>query len=109
MAIRGIEQPAIIQIDHTLRLRKYDGTFAFALSWYQDTETVYLVDGTKEVYTMKKLEKMYSWLNDRGELYFIEIFESGGTGPLAMLPFGRRICRLSLANRFIAEKALGAR
>ena len=28
--IQGIEQPAIIQIDNTLRLRKYDGVHDFA-------------------------------------------------------------------------------
>ena len=34
--IQGIEQPEIIQIDNTLRLRKYDGVHDFALEWYQD-------------------------------------------------------------------------
>ena len=29
--IQGIEQPEIIQIDNTLRLRKYDGIHDFAL------------------------------------------------------------------------------
>ena len=34
--IQGIEQPEIIQIDNTLRLRKYDGVHDFALEWYMD-------------------------------------------------------------------------
>ena len=47
MPIQGIEQPAVIQIDPGLRLRKYDGKDDFALAWYQDEETVYLVDGNE--------------------------------------------------------------
>ena len=31
MAIQGIEQPEVIQIDESLRLRKYDGVHDFAL------------------------------------------------------------------------------
>ena len=31
--IQGIEQPEIIQIDNTLRLRKYDGVHDFAEEW----------------------------------------------------------------------------
>lgn len=107
MAIRGIEQPAIIQIDDTLRLRKYDGAFAFALSWYQDTETVYLVDGTKEAYTMKKLEKMYSWLNHRGELYFIEIFESGRYRPIGDVTFWQEDMPVVIGEPFYRGKGIG--
>ena len=53
MPIEKIEQPQIIEIDDTLRLRRYDGKFDFAFEWYQDTETVYLVDGVKEPYTLE--------------------------------------------------------
>ena len=48
MAIQGIEQPAVIQIDDYLRLRRFDGVFDFALEWYQDLETVWLVDGKRD-------------------------------------------------------------
>lgn len=73
MPIAGIAQPEIIQIDTHLRLRKFSGEFAFAFDWYQDTETVWLVDGVKVPYTMEKLERMYRYLDKHGELYFIEI------------------------------------
>ena len=72
MGIQGIEQPEIFQIDDTLRLRKYDGVHDFALEWYKDEETVYLVDGKRDPYTMPRLKGMYEYLNDAGELYFIE-------------------------------------
>ena len=48
MAMPGVEQPAYIQINETLRLRRYDGTADFALPWYQDEATVYLVDGVRK-------------------------------------------------------------
>lgn len=56
MAIQGIEQPEILQIDDTLRLRKYDGVHDFALVWYQDKETVCLVDGNQNPYTPERLD-----------------------------------------------------
>ena len=40
MPINGIEQPEFINIgsfDDALRLRRFDGSFGFALGWYQDT------------------------------------------------------------------------
>ena len=40
MAIQGIDQPAVIQIDESLRLRKYDGVYDFALAWYQSSESI---------------------------------------------------------------------
>ena len=72
MAIQGIEQPEIIQIDDALRLRKYDGVHDFALTWYQDEETVWLVDGKRNPYTLERLDGMYHYLDKRGEVYFIE-------------------------------------
>ena len=40
MPIPNIHQPQILNIDETLRLRKFDGHYEFAFSWYQDEELV---------------------------------------------------------------------
>lgn len=77
MPITGIEQPEIIQINDTLRLRRFDRAGEDAFRWYQDPETVWLVDGVKEPYTPEKLDRMYRWLDTHGELYFIEVAEDG--------------------------------
>ena len=45
MPIPDVEQPNILPIDDALRLRKFDDHFDFAFDWYQDAETVWLVDG----------------------------------------------------------------
>ncbi|MBY5034906.1 GNAT family N-acetyltransferase [Streptococcus gallolyticus] len=65
--------------DNQVRLRPYQAgeDLLFALPWYQDVEMVYLVDGVKEAYTEEKLLRMYHYLANHGQLYFIEIVENG--------------------------------
>lgn len=75
MAIEGIVQPEILKINDTLRLRKFDGIYDFAFDWYQDEETVYLVDGVRKKYSQETLKCMYEYLDKHGELYFIEVLE----------------------------------
>ncbi|WP_202621503.1 GNAT family N-acetyltransferase [Anaerocolumna sedimenticola] len=86
--IQGIEQPDIIQINSSLRLKKFDGYFDFAFQWYQDEETVRLVDGEyATVYDMEKLHRMYDYLNNHGELYFIEILKLNEYIPIGDVTF----------------------
>ena len=87
MAIEGVEQPAYIQIEDTLRLRRYDGTADFALHWYRDEELVYLVDGVKKAYDREYMYDMYTYLDAHGELYFIEALEDGIWTPIGDVTF----------------------
>ena len=82
MPMPGIVQPEVLPVDGELRLRAYDGEHGFALGWYQDEELVYLVDGVREPYTLEKLGHMYRWLDERGELYFIEAMQDGQWRPI---------------------------
>lgn len=66
------EQPLYLNIDEELRLRRFDNKYDFALKWYEDVETVRLVDGVMKSYDKEKLTRMYTYLNSHGELYFIE-------------------------------------
>lgn len=102
MPIAGIEQPEVIVIDDTLRLRKYDGNHHFALAWYQDEETVWMVDGCREPYTEEKLQRMYAYLDAHGELYWIEQKTEQGFCPIGDVTFwqedmpiviGEKTCR----------------
>ena len=73
----------MIQITDTLRLRPYDGKCKFALEWYQDREFLDLVDGKESrPYDMERLIKMYEYLSNRGELYFIEIKQCNDFVPI---------------------------
>lgn len=75
MPLEGIAQPEVISVSEALQLRRYDGSHAFALPWYQDPETVRLVDGDEKLYTLELLQQMYAWQDAHGELYWIEVRE----------------------------------
>lgn len=109
MAIQGIEQPDLIQIDDTLRLRKYDGTHDFALAWYQDEETVWLVDGNRNPYTPERLAGMYHYLNEAGELYFIEIMENGTYKPIGDVTFWQDDMPIVIGDPNYRGKGIGRR
>ena len=107
MAIQGIEQPAVIQIDESLRLRKFDSIYDFALVWYQDLDTVWLVDGDRIPYTPELLTKMYNWLNDAGELYFIEALENGTYRPIGDVTFWQDDMPIVIEDLNYRGKGLG--
>ncbi len=81
MPIEGIAQPETLAVSDAVRLRRYDGRHGFALPWYQDPETVRLVDGDERIYTEELLERMYAWQDGHGEFYWIEVLEDGAWRP----------------------------
>lgn len=105
--IQGIEQPEIIQIDNTLRLRKYDGVHDFAEEWYLDEETVYLVDGKRDPYTIERLGGMYRYLNNAGELYFIEVLENGTYKPIGDVTFWQEDMLIVIGDPAYRGKGIG--
>ena len=74
MPIEGIIQPQSIEMNHELRLKAYDGSYEFAYDWYQELDSLELIDGKDKAvpYTSERLQKMYEYLNREGELYFIQ-------------------------------------
>ena len=109
MAIQGIKQPDLIQIDDTLRLRKYDGTHDFALAWYQDEETVWLVDGNRNPYNSERLAGMYNYLNEAGELYFVEIIENCTYKPIGDVSFWQEDMPIVIGDPNYRGKGIGRR
>ena len=105
--IQGIEQPAIIQIDNALRLRKYDGVHDFPLEWYLDEETVYLVDGKRDPYSMERLGGMYRYLNNAGELYFIEVLGNGTYKPIGDVTFWQEDMPIVIGDPAYRGKGIG--
>jgi len=99
MAIPGILQPDILQIDEKLRLRKFDGCYDFAYEWYQDEETVYLVDGVKKPYDRETLTRMYEYLNQCGELYFIETMQNSMYLPIGDVTFWKEDMPIVIGNK----------
>ncbi|HFI0790178.1 TPA: GNAT family N-acetyltransferase [Streptococcus suis] len=109
MAIDGVEQPKLLEIDKYLRLRKYDGYHDFALIWHQDLELVWLVDGNKEPYTLDRLNRMYGYLATNGECYFIEILENGQFLPIGDVTLLRDDFAISIGDKRYWQKGVGSK
>ena len=107
MPIPNIEQPNILPIEPDLRLRKFDGQCDFAYDWYQDEETVWLVDGVKTPYTWSKLRGMYGYLNEHGELYFIEVRECDAWKPIGDVTFWPEDMPIVIGDRAYRGKGIG--
>ena len=78
MPIKNIEQPAVIEIDDDIRLLKYNGDYDIALIGYQDPYVYQnsegIFDDTKKP-DINYIKGMFEWLNNNGELYYIQIRE----------------------------------
>lgn len=109
MPIPGIRQPAFITVDEGLRLRKYDGHFDFAFPWYQDKATVLLVDGVDTPYDRKKLERMYSFLDAQGELYFIEYQDGDAFRPVGDVTFWQEDMPIVIGEPGLRGQGIGHR
>jgi GNAT superfamily N-acetyltransferase len=69
------EAAPILAVDDELRLRPYAGDpdVDLAWPWYQDAETVALVDGAgSPTYARDRVAAMYQALQAQGEVYLIE-------------------------------------
>ena len=106
MPIPNVIQPEIVQIEENLRLRKFDDCFDFAFTWYQDVETVYLVDGVRKPYSREKLSNMYHYLDKQGELYFIEVLE-GQWMPIGDVCFRQNDLPIVIGDRAYRGRGIG--
>lgn len=109
MPIEGIIQPTTIDISSTLRLRKFSGDCAFALEWYQDEETLLLVDGKTVPYDLKRLCQMYRYLQERGELYWIEYKgeNSAHFVPVGDVTFGKEDLPIVIGEPSLRGRGIG--
>lgn len=87
MAINGIDQPEIININETLRLRAYDGNYLTGLPWYQNEVVYYNSEGITDkskIPDAEYVKRMYDYFasNGKSEMYFIELWENGAFIPI---------------------------
>lgn len=109
MPIPGIEQPNILKVDVSLRLRRYDGGSEPALRWYQDVETVWLVDGDRTPYTPDVLMRMYDYLDAHGELYWIETLENGVWRPIGDVAFWQNDMPIVIGEKAYRGRGVGGK
>ena len=107
MPISKITQPEVILIDDTLQLRKFDDHFDFALEWYQDEETNYMVDGLRGTYDLDQLTRMYHYLDRKGEVYFIEVLVDGSFRPIGDVTFWQKDMPIVIGDRTYRGKGIG--
>jgi len=82
-AIKMVENE-VVSVDEQLRLRKFQkNEYNIALQWYKDKEVLYFSEGDENLnYTIDTITRMYDYLMDIGELFFIEIYEEGAWVPI---------------------------
>ena len=80
MAFQNYLQPDILTVSDTVRLKKYDGQYEKALIGYQDP---YVYQNSEGIFDDDKkpnldyVKGMFAYLQNAGELYFIEVLENG--------------------------------
>lgn len=109
MPISGIAQPELIPISDDLRLRRFDRDYDTALPWYQDRETVWLVDGKEEPYTLARIKRMYDYLGEHGELYWIEYRTAGDFVPIGDVTFWQDDMPIVIGEKAFRGKGIGRR
>lgn len=80
MPFCNIEQPEVILLSETLRLKKYDGHYEKTLVGYQDPYVYQNSEGIFDDAKKPDLEYvkcMCTYLDKVGELYFIEVWKDG--------------------------------
>lgn len=110
MPIEGTKQLDYIHIDNELRLRAYDGIFDFAFDWYQDISSLELIDGKGKAvpYTYERLKRMYEYLNQQGELYFIEIKSGEDYIPIGDVTFWKDDMPIVISREY-RNRGIGTR
>ena len=85
MAPKDFEQPEIIDINDSLRLRKYDGHYELFLPGYQNPVVYQNSEGIfdeSRVPDLNYVKGMCTYLAKVGELYYIEAKENGTYVPI---------------------------
>ncbi|MCO7125208.1 GNAT family N-acetyltransferase [Sporolactobacillus shoreicorticis] len=78
MNLFDAKQPELLNISCTLRLRKFNRVAPQALVWYQNEETLRLVCRNNPApFDLVRLKRMYDYLEQHGELYYIECADNG--------------------------------
>ncbi len=59
-------------VDNEIKLVAYYPNYPTALEWYQDLELCKQVDNRDTAYDINLLKRMYKYLNNRGDLFYIK-------------------------------------
>ncbi|WP_425447209.1 GNAT family N-acetyltransferase [Dethiothermospora halolimnae] len=107
--IDNIIQPNILKIEEGLRLRKSnENEWNCALPWYKNSEVLYYSEGiTDKTYDMETIKRMYSYLSNIGELYFIEALKSNEWIPIGDVTLSQRTMPIVLGDSNYWGRGIG--
>lgn len=101
-------QPDFLPISERLQLKKFNDIVPQALGWYQDEETLRLVDGPgRDPYSEETLVRMYSVLNQLGELYYIEYKTDNEFRPIGDVTLAIRDLPIVIGDSACRGKGIG--
>lgn len=111
MAFDNIIQLEIISIDDNLRLRNpQKSQWEKALPWYTNPKVLYYSEGiTEGVYDMNVINRMYEFLSNIGELYFIEILEDNQWKPIGDATLSEKNMPIVIGDESYWGKGFGSK
>ena len=95
-------------MDGEIALVPYYPNYAASLPWYQDPALCRQVDNRDGVYDLELLKRMYSYLNRRGDLYYIK-YRNRLCGDVCLHPDGEIniVVAAPFQNRHIGRRVIG--
>lgn len=68
---------------------------------------IHLIDGSREPYTLQRIKKMYDYLTQRGEVYFIEVLTNAGWQPIGDVSFWQEDMPIVIGNSAYRGQGIG--
>jgi RimJ/RimL family protein N-acetyltransferase len=104
------KQPEFLNLSHSLRLRKFQYIVPQALSWYQAPETLRLICRQNFApFDQARLKRMYQYLEQHGELYYIESVNNGSFKAIGDVTLCPRDLPIVIGDSAYRGKGIGSR
>lgn len=96
-------------IDEELQLIPYYPAYDITLAWYQDPVLCKQVDNRDTVYDLALLERMYTYLDQRGDLFYIQ-YKGELCGDVCLQSSGEVniVIAAPFQNKHIGRRVIGA-
>ncbi|MCI0184911.1 hypothetical protein MM817_03208 [Acidibacillus sp. S0AB] len=80
-----------------------------AIPWYTDAEVLYFSEGPNVApFDYNRIEKMYKWLSQRGQVYIIEVFD-GGWVPVGDVTLCEELIPIVVGDNRYRRRGVGSR
>lgn len=109
--IKNVNQPEIIFIDDKLRIRSpKKEEWSTAIPWYSNSKIMYYSEGVEDkIYNIEDIIKMYEYLSNVGELYFIEVLEDLKWNPIGDVTLSEENMPIAIGVEAYWGKGIGSK